>query len=48
MMVVGTKPSSSSSGESFLTLKSRYKEVMIPSLSLEFGKDVMAGAVVAL
>lgn len=32
----------------FLTLKNRQKEVMIPFLSLEFGKDVMAGAVVAL
>lgn len=32
---------------SFLTLKNRHKEIMITSLSLDFGEDVMAGAVVA-
>lgn len=32
---------------SFLTLKNRHKEIMIPFLSLDFGEDVMAGAVIA-
>lgn len=32
----------------FYLLKYRYKRVMVPFLSLEFGEDVMAGAVAAL
>lgn len=31
----------------FLNLKNRHREIIIPSLGLDFGEDVMTGAIVA-